>query len=77
MTTVDKDTRDAVRRIATFTPDPDEAPIPGQASPGKSKARRFAETVLPPIVLGIILLGLWYLITYGVLDERRRFLLER
>jgi NitT/TauT family transport system permease protein len=33
-------------------------------------------TVLPPIVLGLFLIGLWYLISYVVLAPRRRFLLR-
>lgn len=32
-------------------------------------------TVWPPVVLGVVLLGLWYFVTYVVLDEQRRFLL--
>lgn len=35
-----------------------------------------ARKVLPPVGLGLVLLAGWYLITYVVLDETRRFLLE-
>jgi NitT/TauT family transport system permease protein len=38
--------------------------------------RRFARHVVPPIVLGAALIGVWYFITYAVLDPQRRFLLE-
>lgn len=38
--------------------------------------RRFAAVALPPFVLGVSILGLWYAISYGVLEERRRFLLR-
>lgn len=43
---------------------------------GDTVAHRGLRSVLPPIVLGIILLGLWYFISYGLLDEQRRFLLR-
>jgi NitT/TauT family transport system permease protein len=35
-----------------------------------------ARQVLPPLVLGVLLIGVWYLISYVVLDEARRFLLK-
>ena len=62
-----------------------ESPLVGGGDPStmqagsyrlKSRKREVAETVLPPIVMGAIFIGLWYLISYGVLDERRRFLLR-
>jgi len=43
---------------------------------GKSKARRWARKLLPPILLGLVIISLWYLISYGLLDEQRRFLLR-
>lgn len=43
---------------------------------GEKGIRRWTETILPPIVLGIAFLGLWYFISYVVLDEKRRFLLR-
>jgi NitT/TauT family transport system permease protein len=42
----------------------------------KSAARGFLASVLPPVVFGAALLGAWYSVSYLVLDERRRFLLE-
>ena len=37
---------------------------------------RLARTLLPPLVMGIAIIGFWYLITYGLLDPSRRFLLR-
>lgn len=33
-------------------------------------------TLAPPLVLGLFIIGLWYFISYGLLDEQRRFLLR-
>jgi len=44
--------------------------------PGDSTLRRWSERFLPPILLGILIIGLWYFISYVVLDEQRRFLLR-
>lgn len=41
-----------------------------------SRLRRVLAVSLPPFVLGIGILGLWYYISYGLLEERRRFLLR-
>ncbi len=48
------------------------------ASPtaGKTTLRRGVDNILPPILLGLLFIGVWYLISYGVLDEQRRFLLR-
>ena len=42
----------------------------------KSRTREAAETILPPLILGGALIGFWYFVTYGLLDESRRFLLR-
>jgi NitT/TauT family transport system permease protein len=42
----------------------------------KSRRRLAAETILPPMVMGGIFISFWYMVSYGVLDERRRFLLR-
>jgi NitT/TauT family transport system permease protein len=42
----------------------------------ESTVQRGARNVLPPLVLGLFLIGLWYLVSYVVLDEQRRFLLR-
>lgn len=36
----------------------------------------FIRSVLPPLTLGMAILGVWYSVSYIVLDERRRFLLK-
>lgn len=36
----------------------------------------FAGQLLPPVVLGLLLVGVWYFISYVVLDDARRFLLK-
>ncbi|MCY4664907.1 MAG: ABC transporter permease [Acidimicrobiaceae bacterium] len=57
------------------SPEPlaDDAPRPAYRtqSPGVVLAR----VVLPPLVLGGLLISLWYYLAYGVLDPKRRFLL--
>jgi len=45
-------------------------------APEKSQLRRIAEILIPPLVLGALIVSAWYFISYGVLDERKRFLLE-
>ncbi len=42
----------------------------------KSRARAIAKAVLPPLVVGVIVIAGWYFVSYGLLDDRRRFLLE-
>ena len=48
------------------------------APPGAeaSRRRKLAAVALPPAVLGACMLGLWYAVSYIVLDEHRRFLLH-
>jgi len=62
-----------------------ESPFVGGADPStmnagsmrlKSRGRVAAETILPPFVMGVIFISFWYAVSYGVLDERRRFLLR-
>lgn len=38
--------------------------------------RSLTERILPPIVLGSGFVGIWYLLSYGLLEPRRRFLLR-
>ena len=52
-----------------------DSPPPGH-QPKASFGRRFARNVLPPLALGALLLGIWYFISYVVLDPKRQFLLE-
>ncbi|MGI9052093.1 MAG: ABC transporter permease [Ilumatobacteraceae bacterium] len=44
--------------------------------PPSAKREHWTAVVLPPIALGAVVVGIWYLISYVVLDERRRFLLR-
>lgn len=54
---------------------PGDLPAPGAAG-GKGRARSLAGQLLPPIVMGIVVIGAWYFVSYGLLDESRRFLLR-
>ena len=47
-----------------------------RAAPPRSTTRTLLTVVLPPIIMGILILGLWYFVSYQLLDERRRFLLR-
>jgi NitT/TauT family transport system permease protein len=53
---------------------PDDAPP--AAYRVKSRWRDTAENLLPPIVVGIGILSLWYFVSYMVLDPGKRFLLR-
>jgi NitT/TauT family transport system permease protein len=49
------------------------------APPGPHKRgrwRHLAEVALPPIMLGLVIIGIWYFISYVLLEDRRRFLLR-
>ena len=46
------------------------------ASRSKARGRNLAEVVLPPLFLAVIVIGVWYLISYVMLSEQRRFLLR-
>jgi len=54
---------------------PSALPTPG-AAPRKGRARRVAEQVLPPLLMGVLLIAAWYFVSYVMLDESRRFLLR-
>jgi NitT/TauT family transport system permease protein len=55
-----------------------EAAVDAALSPDPSQnvARRWSRQLLPPILLGLLIIGLWYVVSYGILDESRRFLLR-
>lgn len=38
--------------------------------------KRLSGSILPPVALGVFIIGLWYFISYVVLDDKRRFLLR-
>lgn len=52
----------------------DDAPV--QAYRVKSRPREAAESILPPIVVGAGIIGLWYFVSYVILDPTKRFLLR-
>lgn len=53
------------------------AKLPNDAPPGQSgKRESVASVVGPPLVLGVFTIAVWYFISYGILDPKRRFLLE-
>lgn len=41
-----------------------------------SRRSRSARVVLPPVMTGILILGIWYFVSYVILDPKRRFLLR-
>ena len=44
--------------------------------PGASRRKTLVRVAFPPVVLGSALIGLWYVISYVILDPGRRFLLQ-
>ena len=44
--------------------------------PGASRPRTMIRAAVPPVVLGSALIGLWYVISYVILEPHRRFLLQ-
>ena len=55
------------------------AQLPADAPPAPRKQRRWRHILgvaLPPIALGLVIVGIWYFVSYVVLEERRRFLLR-
>ena len=44
--------------------------------PGASRRKTVVRVAFPPVVLGSALIGLWYVISYVILDPGRRFLLQ-
>ena len=65
---------DAVRANDDPVELPDDAPPVAYRL--KSRRRELAEVVLPPFIVGAAFIGLWYFISYGLLEEGRRFLLH-
>ncbi len=43
---------------------------------GTSRARTLFDNLWSPAVFGAFVIGIWYLVSYGLLDEQRRFLLR-
>lgn len=42
----------------------------------KAKGNSAAATILPPLVMGLLVLAAWYFVSYVLLDDSRRFLLR-
>jgi NitT/TauT family transport system permease protein len=55
---------------------PANATQPANLSKPKSFARQLGETIIPPMILGCLLLVVWYMISYLVLNSTNRFLLS-
>ncbi len=64
---------DAIESATTGEPEPTTSSGAYQA---KSQVRELAEKILPPLVVGAGFLGVWYFVSYVILDETRRFLLQ-
>jgi NitT/TauT family transport system permease protein len=43
---------------------------------GRNRSSQLLSVVLPPVVLGIVIIGAWYFISYVVLAKEKRFLLR-
>ncbi|MCB0063042.1 MAG: ABC transporter permease [Caldilineaceae bacterium] len=52
------------------------APRKTTAAGSASILRHWQRTLFPPLILGVVFIGLWYFISYVILDEQRRFLLR-
>lgn len=69
----------AVNADATLPGGFDPAPgvLRDDAPPASGHQReRLLALVLPPFVLGLLAIGVWYFVSYVLLDTRRRFLLQ-
>jgi NitT/TauT family transport system permease protein len=70
-------TRQSLPPDVEVAPLGDDAPRAAtRSAPARSTRRSLLAVVLPPIVMGIVILGVWYFISYQMLDEQRRFLLR-
>lgn len=52
------------------------ADVGSQPEARRSRAANLASVVLPPVVVGLAIIGVWYFISYAILDPKRRFLLR-
>lgn len=70
-------TQDATGRSLRSSSDQAPVALPDDAPPDQTRQReRIAAVLLPPALLGVFTIGVWYFISYGLLDAKRRFLLE-
>jgi NitT/TauT family transport system permease protein len=70
------DLREPAPSDAPRVEDPIVAATETGLRPPSARREHWAKVVLPPLVLGAVFIGVWYCISYVVLDERRRFLLR-
>jgi NitT/TauT family transport system permease protein len=53
----------------------DARPMSAVGRERKSRTAAIARTVAPPFIVLVVFIGAWYAVTYGLLSQRRRFLL--
>ncbi len=69
--------QDSATHAVAGQPSSGDPVLPDDAPPVGIKRREgVVAIVLPPIILGAIIVGFWYFISYVILDKDRRFLLE-
>lgn len=56
--------------------DPGSIDVTAARGPGRSRRSNAVAAVLPPVTVGAIIVGIWYLVSFVVLDPKRRFLLQ-
>ena len=76
MTDVDRDQAPGDAAGGPVVADPVSAAVTPSFTPPSAKREHWAAVVLPPLLLGTVVIGIWYFISYVLLDARRRFLLK-
>lgn len=71
MTTTERDDIEVIAAPVTAAPDMPVVPVRTE-----SRARSLVAQLLPPFILGGLLIGFWYFVSYVMLDESRRFLMR-
>jgi NitT/TauT family transport system permease protein len=74
--TIDHQDRETVGQTAHGNVTESPNPSRGDRRQQPSWLRHALTRALPPVVMGGIVIGVWYFISYGMLSERRRFLLR-
>ena len=70
-------TRTSIDTTRTAGPDPSPVVLPDDAPPARARKREgLLPILLPPLVLGLMTIGVWYFVSYVLLDAKRRFLLQ-
>ena len=52
------------------------ADVGAQPESRRSRSAALASVVLPPVAVGVAIIGIWYFVSYALLDPKRRFLLR-